>query len=161
VVVSLFIGIHWLRSRGLRRTVELVTLALGACGALVVPFYCWSPREFVFGVLRWHNDNQLFGLFEWRWAKSWSHEIGFGGLFWQLGWVPALKPIQALWVTFVAARYLRAGATARDLGPHVALALILFMIFNPIEWGYLYWPAALVLLVHLAASKLLPLPPPP
>ena len=81
---------------------------------------------------------------------------GFSGLFWAHGREGWLKPIQLAAVLGVAGLYAARGAAPADLGRHAAGAFLLFTLFNPVLWPYLYQPALLAALLAVAAGGLAP-----
>jgi hypothetical protein len=151
IVVAPFVLLRWVRVVGWRRA------ALLACGAglvalvFVLPFLLWSPQEFVFGGLRWFNDNELFPRLRWDMDQTWARMVGFSGVFWRHGLVGILKPIQALLLAGLIGLYWRWGAAGARLAPLVVAAFLLFMVFNPVLWPYLYNPALLAALVAAIA----------
>lgn len=145
-----FVALYWLRRYGWLRTLRLLVLAGLLVAVLLTPFLWADARTFYFGVFELHNNNNLAPLDGWRFARRWAYQIGFAGLFWQLGWQDVLKPIQAVLMTGLLVRYVRRGATAAALLPSVSLALVVFVCLNPIIWSYLYWPGALAALLAMA-----------
>jgi len=151
-VVVPFMVLCWIRSSGLRRTIPLVGIA-GLIGALLaLPFFLWSPHDFIYGVWIWFNTNDQFPRLRWDMDNTWARVVGFSGIFWRHGLVDILKPLQALLIAGLAALYWRWGASAHRLAPFVAAAFLLFTVFNPILWPYLYNPALIGAL--LAATTL-------
>jgi len=148
---AIFIGLHWLKTHGPRKTAALVALSLVPFLAVVVPFLLWNPRTFLFGVFQWHNDNNLYPGIKWREGRAWATQLGLSGLFWRFGAVGLLKPLQALAMALLAARFWRAGAGRALLLPSIALAYVAFAMLNPMLWGYLYWPAAVAAMLAVAA----------
>lgn len=146
-----FVGLGWLRRVGFGRALVGALLAAAVAGAILLPFYAWDPKQFTYGVFRWHNDNTLFPGIKWQQSREWASQLGVSGLFWAQGRERWLKPIQALLVAATAIVYARRGARSDELLPYAALAATAFVAFNPVLWGYLYWPAAV-----LATASLLP-----
>jgi hypothetical protein len=148
---ALFLGLHWLRTRGPRATAGLVALSLVPFLAFVVPFYLWNPKNFLFGVFQWHNDNSLYPSEKWRVSRTWETQMGLSGLFWRMNRVWLLKPLQAIALALLAVRFWRRGAAREQLLPAIAVAYVAFAMLNPMLWGYLYWPAGIAALLALAA----------
>lgn len=148
-----FIGLYWLRQRGLVQTIRLVLISAVVAALFVVPFLLWAPGDFINGTYRWFNT--LEGWPRQKWLETdppiWSVITGFSGEFWSRGTERWLKPIQALIVLGVAGLYWLRGAPAERLSQHAAAAYLGFMLFNPVLWPYLYNPALVVGLVGLAA----------
>lgn len=114
------------------------------------PDRVWAPDAFVFGVLRWHNDNTLYPLEKWLQDRSWAHQACVAGIFWEHGRVALLKPIQALALLALLVHYARGGARRETVPGTCALALTVFLVLNPMVWGYLHFPAPVAALVGLA-----------
>jgi hypothetical protein len=146
-VVLPFVSLHWLRQLGWRRTVQ--HLLGGAAIALlcILPFALWSPQNFVFGTLRWFNDNDLYPRMRWEMDHTWAVMVGFSGIFWRHNLVEYLKIGQAFFIVYLALVYWRAGAMAVPLFAFVVAAFLLFTVFNPVLWPYLYIPALLAALL--------------
>lgn len=146
-----FIGLYWLRQRGLAATLRLVLLSAIVAAILVVPFLLWAPGDFINGTYRWFNT--LEGWPRQKWLETdphiWEVITGFSGEFWSRGREGWLKPIQAVIVLGVAGLYWLRGARADLLGRYAAAAYLGFMLFNPVLWPYLYNPALIVALVGL------------
>lgn len=155
-VVAPFVLLRWLRAWGWRRSLELAAWTALVAVAFILPFLLWSPDQFIFGTLRWFNDNDLFPRLRWEMDHTWARMVGFSGIFWRHGLVGGLKPLQALLIAGLALLYWRWGATTGRLAPFVTAALLLFTVFNPVLWPYLYNPAlvaALVAVVAIAADR--------
>jgi hypothetical protein len=151
-VVVPFAVLSWLRSNGLRQTILLVGLAGLVAALLVLPFFLWSPQAFIYGVWRWFNTNDQFPRLRWDMDNTWARVVGFSGIFWRHGLVDILKPLQALLLASLAGLYWRWGASEHRLAPFVVAAFILFTVFNPILWPYLYSPALVGALVAATAT---------
>ena len=155
-VVAPFVLLRWLRAWGWRRSLGLAAWATLIAVVFILPFLLWSPDQFIFGTLRWFNDNDLFPRLRWEMDHTWARMVGFSGIFWRHGLVGGLKPLQALLIAGLAVLYWRWGATAGRLAPFVTAALLLFTVFNPVLWPYLYNPAlvaALVAIVEIATDQ--------
>lgn len=153
VVAAPFMLLRWLRVVGWRRAVLLAGGAGLVALAFVLPFLIWSPQEFLFGGLRWFNDNDLFPRLRWELDQTWARMVGFSGIFWRHGLVGILKPIQALLLAGLIGLYWRWGASGERLAPLVVVAFLLFMVFNPVLWPYLYNPALIAALVAAIAIQ--------
>jgi hypothetical protein len=155
-VFALFIGLHWLRERGLVETIRLTVVAGVVAGLIIAPFLLWSPGDFVTGTYRWFNN--IDGWPRQKWVETdphiWSVITGFSGEFWARGTEGWLKPIQALIVLLTAALYWLRGARLALLTSHAVAAFLGFMLFNPVLWPYLYNPALIVGLVGIAGGAL-------
>lgn len=153
-VVAPFVLLHWLHTKGWRVTLLSGVLAGVVAAVWVVPFALWSPQAFVYGTWHWFNDNDLYPRLRWDMDNTWASMVGVSGVFWRrsLEWV--LKPIQAVWLVGLLVVCWRGRATAHQIAPLVAAAFLLFVVFNPVLWPYLYTPslvAALVAVVSLEA----------
>jgi uncharacterized membrane protein len=155
-VFALFIGLHWLRERGLVETIRLTVIAGIVAGLIIGPFLLWAPGDFVTGTYRWFNN--IGGWPRQKWIETdphiWSVITGFSGEFWARGTEHWLKPIQALIVLLIAAVYWRRGARLTLLTSHAVPAFLGFMLFNPVLWPYLYNPALIAGLVGIAGGAL-------
>jgi hypothetical protein len=114
----------------------------------VGPFVLWSPREFVYGVFKWHNDPALYPGMKWQLGRDWAKQLCVAGIFWQYGAVALLKPLQMLVIGVLALRFWRRGAQRAELPTTLTCALALFIVLNPMVWGYLYWPAVVAGFVY-------------
>lgn len=153
-VAAPFVVLHWLRYEGWRQTVRLVGVAGGVAAAWVLPFLLWSPAEFLLGTWQWFNDNSLYPRLRWEMDHTWARQTGFSGIFWRRNLVGLLKPLQALLVGSLLALFWWRGAQMGQLAPLVAAAFLLFMVFNPVLWPYLYNPALIAALVAVGAAYL-------
>jgi hypothetical protein len=154
-VAALFVLLHWLRTQGWQRTLWLAGAAGSTAAVLVLPFLLWAPDDFIFGVVRWFNDNSLYPRLRWELDHTWARQTGFSGIFWRRGLEELLKPLQAGLLLALAGLAWWRGAAAWMIAPLVCAAYLLFMVFNPVLWPYLYNPAliaALVAVVALAAA---------
>lgn len=146
-----FVLLAWLRRYGARQTALLALVAGGVAAALILPFLLWAPQQFVFGVLQWFNNNDIYPRLRWEMDHTWARQTGFSGIFWRRGLEGLLKPIQAGLLAGLLALFWWWGAQARQLAPLVCAAGLLFMVFNPVLWPYLYHPALVAALVALVA----------
>lgn len=144
-----FIGLHWFRQRGWRSTLGSFAWTFAITALFVLPFFLWSPRQFLFGTWQWFNDNNLYPRIRWDMDQTWARQIGVSGIFWRHGLVGVLKPIQATLLAALALLFAWYGATARQLAPYLVAAYLLFNLFNPVLWPYLYVPAVIAALVTL------------
>jgi hypothetical protein len=150
-LVGPFVLLCWLWAAGWRRTLVLAATAAGVAALCIVPFWRWSPEQFLFGTWRWFNDNNLYPRLRWDMDNTWAVHVGFSGVFWRHGWVSLLKPMQAALVLALAGFYALWRAPAHLIAPLVAAAVLLFMVFNPVLWPYLYTPAMVAALVALVS----------
>jgi hypothetical protein len=102
-------------------------------------------------VLQWFNNNDIYPRLRWEMDHTWARQTGFSGIFWRRGLEGLLKPIQAGLLAGLLALFWWWGAQARQLAPLVCAAGLLFMVFNPVLWPYLYHPALVAALVALVA----------
>jgi hypothetical protein len=123
--------------------------------ALLLPWFLWGPGPFLDGAVRWFNDLNRFPRMKWQTEHTWADITGFSGLFWEWGQERWLKPIQAAGVLLVAGLYALQGARPADLGRFATAAFLLFMLFNPVLWPYLYNPALVTALLAVAGAGLL------
>ena len=151
VIVAPFAVLYWLRSGGMRCTALYVAIAGLVTAAFILPFLLWSPQQFILGSWRWFNENDLFPRMRWEMDNTWARIVGFSGIFWRHNLVGALKPLQGLILMGLAALYWRWGATGRQLAPFSVAAFLLFTVFNPILWPYLYYPALVSAIIAVAA----------
>lgn len=152
-ILAPFVLLRWLRAEGWRRAGVLALASVLVAAFIVLPFLLWSPRQFVYGTWQWFNDNSLFPLLKWEMEQTWSFMPGFSGLFWRYGLVGVLKPIQAVLLVGLLALYARWKLLAWQLAPLIAAAFLLFMVFNPVLWPYLYNPALVAALVACVALR--------
>jgi hypothetical protein len=151
-IVAPLLLLHWLRVYAWQRVLLLCGLAGVVAACLVLPFWLWSPQQFVLGVIQWFNDNDLYPRMRWEMDHTWARQTGFSGVFWRHQFEWLLKPIQAALLVGLAVLYWREGAGARQLPALLAAAFLLFMLFNPVLWPYLYNPALVAALAAVAAS---------
>ncbi len=148
-IIVPFVLLHWLRTCGWRHTLILAGLAGLLAALFILPFLLWSPEHFRLGVWRWFNDNELYPQLRWDMDHTWARQVGFSGIFWRHGFVDLLKPLQTVLLASLVIVYWRWGATARQLAPIIVAAFLLFVVFNPVLWPYLYTPALIVALLAL------------
>lgn len=156
-IIALFALLHWLRSGGVRFAALCSALAGLVAAMVILPFFIWSPQQFMFGTWRWFNDNDLFPRLRWEMDHTWARMVGFSGMFWRHSLFHILKPLQSLLLASLAVLYWRWKATNQQAAPFVVAALLLFTVFNPILWPYLYNPALIVALLAVI-SPLCPQP---
>jgi hypothetical protein len=144
-----FVLLHWLRWYGWRRMLVLAGIAGVVAAVCILPFLLRAPQQFVYGAFQWFNDNDLYPRLRWEMDHTWARQTGFSGVFWRRGLEDMLKPIQAVLLVVLAVLNWRRGATVRQLAPFIAAAFLLFVVFNPVLWPYLYNPALVAALVAL------------
>jgi hypothetical protein len=143
------------RRRRRRPLVQAAAIATGVAAILVVPWVLASPTGFVRGVVLWFNDLDGFPRDKWLENRAWASYPGLGGLFWTWGLQHLLKPLQLVVIALLALRFSRrlAGSRIRDvIGPATVAALMLFLLFNPVVWGYLWETVVALTLVTLAGA---------
>jgi hypothetical protein len=155
-VLAPFVLVSLLRARGLRAAGGHLAAAAGVLALFVLPFLLWSPGGFIEGAWAWFNDLDRFPRLKWAEARTWAKVPGFSGLLWTLGHESWLKPLQVASVALILALFFRRGAHAAELPRHVAAAYLLFVLWNPILWPYLYQPALVAALLGLAAARSAP-----
>ena len=144
------IGVWWLR-RGGRYAAMQVVAAAGVGAVAVLPFVLWDWSAFRLGALDWFNNLDLLPRAKWDTDKSWLYAIGWASQFWKAGQEEWLKVVQfgALGALAVASWWgARTPAAVLRWG---SAAYLLFMVFNPVIWPYLFTPALLGLVFSLAA----------
>jgi hypothetical protein len=150
-VVAPFAIVRVVRDRGVTAALTVALVAGAIAAALIVPFYLWAPQDFLLGTVRWFNDNQGFPLDRFR-LGTWAHEPGLSGLFWSHGLVGWLKWIQAGSLVALALGFARRGSERHALPAFAAAAYLVFGVFNPVLWSYLYHPASIASLFALVTS---------
>jgi hypothetical protein len=148
-IVIPFALLRWLRLGGWQLALRCAGAAALIGVTLIAPFLIWAPQPFIFGVWRWFNDNNLYPRLRWDMDQTWARMIGFSGMFWRHKLVDLLKPIQLVLILSAAALYHRRRASAISLAPYVTATFLLFTLFNPVLWPYLYNPALLAALVTM------------
>ncbi len=132
----------------------LITAIVAA--VLILPWLLWSPNEFTDGVFRWFNDIDRFPRAKWNENRAWIVHPGLAGLFWTMHAEHLLKPIQAILLASLAvgyARKTRATGARETLGAELVGVFVVFLLFNPMVWAYLWEPAVCLGLVALAGSE--------
>jgi hypothetical protein len=140
-VVLPLLALNWWRGYRLVGLLRFGGVTVLVAATLLLPWLAWSPDAFLEGNLRWFNDLDRFPRMKWRTEHTWATITGFSGFFWEWGREAWLKPIQALGVGLIALVYLLRGASQSDLPRHATAAYIVFTLFNPVLWPYLYNPA--------------------
>jgi hypothetical protein len=123
---------------------------------LIAPWVFTAPRAFFDGVVLWFNDLDRFPRAKWVESRAWAVNPGFAGVFWTLGLERWLKPIQLALVSGLAVLFARRTAAVGPrglLGPQLVGTLLVFLLFNPVVWGYLWEAAVALSLVALAACR--------
>lgn len=157
-ILAPFVLLRWLWAVGWKRSGALALAAALVVALFVLPFLLWSPHQFIYGTWRWFNDNSLFPLLKWKMERTWSFMPGFSGLFWRYNLVGLLKPIQAALLAGLLVLYAHWKADTWQIAPFAAAAFLLFMVFNPVLWPYLYNPALVAALVAVVALRSTPTP---
>ncbi|MGA7732717.1 MAG: hypothetical protein WCD37_15780 [Chloroflexia bacterium] len=135
-----FLLAHWM-SKSKREALVNLAGAVGAGAMLVLPFLLWNFSGFWAGAVTWFNDINSLPRLKWDTDRTWLFENGLAGPFWLHGWEHWLKPLQALLIggLFLLALRVRLNlAAALRWG---TAGFLLFMVFNPVIWPYLYVPA--------------------
>ena len=148
---------HRSNARPLLRA-TLIAASVGA--ALIGPWLLWCPNEFVAGVFLWFNDIDRFPREKWLENRAWIVHPGLAGLFWTLHGERLLKPLQALVTAGLAVLYARKTAATgprATLGGELVAVFLLFLLFNPMVWAYLWEPGVCLALVALSCTR--PRPP--
>jgi hypothetical protein len=153
VVFAPFIAACWWREEGWKALVRKGISAGVVAGVLLLPWYVWSPTQFLDGSFRWFNDLSRFPTEKWEAEHTWVDITGYAGEFWARGWEDWLKPVQLALVLAVTALYARHHAKRMDLLRYATAAFILFMLFNPVLWPYLYNPALIAALLATAVPR--------
>lgn len=129
-------------------------MALGAAlttALCLVPFLLWDGPMFRYGVWYWFNDLDAFPRLRWEMDHIWASMVGFAGVFWRRDLAYLLKPIQLSLVIAVLLWFWYHQPTPRRLAAHVAPTLLLFTVFNPVLWPYLYNQALIAWFVAVAS----------
>lgn len=155
-VVLPLIALCWWRDDGLAPTIRRGLLALGIGGILLLPWYLWAPGPFLDGTVRWFNDLNRFPREKWRTQHTWAEITGFSGYLWEWRIEQWLKPIQFLSVAGVSALFAWRGARRSEIAAHAVAAYVLFTLFNPVLWPYLYNPALVSAMLAVAGAEALP-----
>jgi hypothetical protein len=125
--------------------------AFAVAGALVLPWIIQTPRAFVDGAVLWFGDITRMPTFAWRFAHAWASDVGFSALFFAAGMERALQPIQLTSTSIVV---LLARRLSRPPASALVATHLVFMVFNPVVWPYLYEPAYVyAMIAALAVSE--------
>ncbi len=154
VVFGPLIALCWWREGGLRAALSKGALAAIVAAIVLLPWFIWAPSPFLEGNVQWFNNLDRFPRMKWETERTWTQITGFSGFFWERGREQWLKPIQLAAVALVAAIYAARGASRADLPRHAVGAFLLFMLFNPVLWPYLYDPALIAALLAVAGAGL-------
>ncbi len=146
-IIGLFVGLHWLRTAGWRRALALSGGALLVATLISAPFFIWAPGPFVLGAWRWFNDNDMYPRLRWEMDNIWAFMIGFSGVFWRHDLVGLLKPLQAILLLGLGGVFWLYRCAAWRAAPIIVAAYLLFTMFNPVLWPYLYNPALIAALI--------------
>lgn len=156
VIVAAFVFASWLCEPSEPRGLVSAGLSIGAAGligaALMLPFWLWDPKGFLFGVLLFHNDSHRH-VYEIVKLEYMHPEMGFVVLFWKLGLLDALKVVQAGLIAALLTLYLWRRAPRQQLPHFITAALILFFVFNPMLHAHYYWVAAVAALFTLRPEQ--------
>jgi hypothetical protein len=155
-VVLPLIALCWWREDGLITSMRRGLLALALGGALLLPWFLWAPGPFLDGTVRWFNDLDRFPREKWRTQHTWAEITGFSGYLWEWRLEHWLKPIQFLSVAAIGGLYAWRGARRGTLASHAVAAYLLFTLFNPVLWPYLYNPALVAAIIAVAGAETLP-----
>lgn len=153
-VVIPLVALCWWREDGLVPALRRSLLALGLGGILLLPWFVWAPGPFLDGTVRWFNDLNRFPREKWRTQHTWAEITGFSGYFWEWRIEQWLKPIQLLCIAGVSALFAWRGARRSELAAHTVAAYVLFTLFNPVLWPYLYNPALVAAMLAVAGAEL-------
>jgi len=128
-----------------RRRWHQVMTAVGIAVVGIVPFWLWSPQDFVLGMVHWFNDLDGWSATKWRDGHWWARNPGFAGLFWSYGWQSRLRWIQWAGVVAIAVGYHRRARSTALVPFFGALSFLWFMAFNHMLWPYFFHPVILLL----------------
>jgi hypothetical protein len=145
-----------LRARVLRLARAVLVASLVG-GVLIVPWVIGSPRGFFDGVVLWFNDIDQFPRAKWAENRAWMVHPSLAGLFWTLHFERWLKPIQCVLIAGLAilyARRLAATGLREALGAELVAVLLVFILFNPMVWAYLWEPGVCLALVTLSSTPI-------
>lgn len=123
--------------------------------AIIVPWVIWSPHAFLDGVVLWFNDLDRFPRSKWDESREWALHPGLAGVFWTLHLERWMKPLQLTLMAGLAILYARKTGSAgprATLGAELVAVFLLFMLFNPMVWSYLWEPSVCLALVALASA---------
>lgn len=145
------------RARRRRGLAAAAAIAAAVTAVVVVPFVVASPAGFAEGVVRWFGDLDGFPRGKWLENRAWASHPGFAGLLWTLGLEHAGKLVQIIVLGAFAVRFaarLRVRPVGRVVGPELVAAMLAFLVWNPVVWGYLWYaPLAMVLVVAAAPAR--------
>jgi hypothetical protein len=144
------------RSTSLAPLLRAIAIACAVAAILIAPWALTAPRAFFDGVVLWFNDLDRFPRTKWLENRAWAAHPGLAGAFWTLGLERWLKPIQVAFVVGLAVVFARRMETPGPrvlLGPQLVGALLAFLLFNPVIWGYLWEAAVALSLVALASCR--------
>jgi hypothetical protein len=150
------IGLCWWREDGLAIAIRRGLLGLALGGLLLLPWYLWAPEPFLDGTVRWFNDLDRFPREKWRTQHTWAEITGFSGYFWEWRLEQWLKPIQFLSIAGLSVLFAWRGARRGGIAAHAVAAYVLFTLFNPVLWPYLYNPALVAAVLAVAGAEVLP-----
>jgi hypothetical protein len=155
-VVLPLVALCWWREDGFVATIRRGVLALGLGGLLLLPWFLWTPGPFLDGTVRWFNDLNRFPREKWRTQHTWAEITGFSGYLWEWRLEQWLKPIQFVSLVAVSALFGWRGARRSELTAHAVAAYVIFTLFNPVLWPYLYNPALVAAFLAVAGAEILP-----
>jgi len=147
-----FLLAYWL-GKSRREAAMNFAGAVGTAAVLVLPFLLWNFSGFWSGAVAWFNDINNLPRLKWDTDRTWLFEAGLTGPFWLRGWEQLLKPIQALLLGGLFLLALRAKLDLSGALRWSSAAFLLFMVFNPVIWPYLYVPALISLLFALSNAQ--------
>ncbi len=145
-------AVCWWRTLGLGSALRHAVLAAAVAAIVLLPWALWAPGPFVEGNFQWFNDLDRFPRMKWQSEQTWSEITGFSGWFWQRGLESWLKPAQAGCLALVTLLYAARGAAPAAMHRYAAAAFLLFVLFNPVLWPYLYHPALVAALLAVAGD---------
>ncbi|PDW02338.1 hypothetical protein [Candidatus Viridilinea mediisalina] len=141
-------------SHGLVASLRIAVGAALTAALCLVPFLLWDGPMFRYGVWYWFNDLDAFPRLRWEMDHIWASMVGFAGVFWRRDLAFWLKPIQFSLVIAVLLWFWYQQPSPRRVAAHVAPTLLLFTVFNPVLWPYLYnqgmiaWFVAVASMAH-------------
>ncbi len=147
------VAVCWWRTLGPWPAMRHAVLAAAVAAILLLPWVLWAPGPFVEGNLRWFNDLDRFPRMKWQSEQTWLQITGFSGWFWQRGLENWLKPAQVGCLALVTLLYAAGGAAPAAMHRYAAAAFLLFVLFNPVLWPYLYHPALVAALLAVAGDS--------
>ena len=151
-VLAPLVVVCWWRASGTWSALRHGVRAAFVAAILLLPWLIWAPGPFIEGNVSWFNDLNRFPRVKWQTEQTWEQITGFSGWFWSRGREGWLKPIQAGLLALVTLLYALRGAQLGHLQRYTAAAFLLFVLFNPVLWPYLYHPALLAALLAVAAD---------